>query len=110
MPNSIDKVASLQFKLDTQYETDVIEFLSGMRKTDKHGVVVQALRMMMQKSGFYEKQLIREKYGSHHTVPLQAVKTADRDNAQGPVKGTREKTKDAEILDMQEMTSIANAF
>ncbi|MFC1489240.1 hypothetical protein ACFL6B_05290 [Thermodesulfobacteriota bacterium] len=92
-----DQKKRFQTYLYVEREADIIQFLNGLRKTDKRMVFVSAIRMYMMNTGHY----LRNATNVLGSEPLISI--MDKEIPLKEIEGT-----DAEIEALETLSSIVN--
>lgn len=100
----------LQTSFSEKYESDIIEFLDESRKSDRHGVIVLALRLFMKTTGYYNRK-IWELSNFHHTVPnFSSANTQSEKRSTGNEEYLPDDITEEELMEMEALAHSCDSF
>lgn len=92
-----------QVSFNPEYEPDICKFLHSTRASDRHGIITQALRLLMRQTGFYDMELLEAKMGN-----MGVGKTPPKPGKAS--KGRKKSSKTISKEDLKDMKEIGDAF
>lgn len=90
-----------QLRFRPEYEPDVCEFLLNTKPNDRHAVFVQALRILMKQTGYYDQKLFEARMGMK-TAPQPSTEPDDDQKPEEDDKLTKK--------DLQDMKDLGDNF